>query len=84
MALDDQARWAQAHPGDVAALIASATGLPPEVAAATLRRGPFAVKPIDDAIIAEQQAAADVFRQAGVISEAVDIRAVTWRGWRGS
>jgi aliphatic sulfonates family ABC transporter substrate-binding protein len=81
-ALVDQARWAEAHHGEVAGLIAAATGLPPDVAAATLRRGPFAVKPIDDAVIAQQQAAADIFQQIGAIPNAVDVRAAAWRGWR--
>ncbi len=68
----------------MAALIAAATGLPPDVATATLRRGPFAVRPIDEAVIAEQRAAADIFHQIGVIPRSVDVREVAWRGWRPS
>ena len=80
-ALTTQADWAEAHRGEVAGLIAEATGLPPDIAAATLRRGPFAVRPIDDAVIAQQQAAADVFRGVGAIPGRIDIRAAVWRGW---
>jgi sulfonate transport system substrate-binding protein len=82
-ALRDQALWAQAHRGDVAGIIATATGLPPDIAAATLRRGPFAVRPMDDAVIAAQQVAADVFHDVGAIPARLDVRSITWRGWAG-
>ena len=82
-ALKVQAAWGEAHRDEVAAVIARATGLPPEIAAATLRRGPFAVRPIDEATIAEQQACADLFFAVGALPKAVDVRTAAWRRWPG-
>lgn len=81
--LKAQATWGDAHRGAVAAVIAQASGLPLEIAAASLRRGPFAVRPMDDVIIAQQQACADLFREVGAIPKPIDVRAAAWRGWAG-
>jgi sulfonate transport system substrate-binding protein len=82
-ALKTEADWGNAHQGEVADMIVRATGLPRDIAAATLRRGPFAVRPIDDAVIAQQQACADLFHAVGAIPKAIDVRADAWRGWAG-
>jgi len=78
-----EAAWAEAHRDAVASVIATSSGLPPDVAVAMLRRGPFAVRPIDDAIVAQQQACADVFRDIGAIPRAIDVGKDAWRGWAG-
>ncbi len=81
--LKAEAAWGEAHRGDVSRVIAAATGLPEEIAAASLRRGALAVRPVDDAVIAAQQVAADVFQAIGAIPARIDFRAAAWRGWRG-
>ncbi len=82
-ALKAEAAWGEAHRGDVSRLIASATGLPEDIAAAALRRGPLAVRPVDEAAIVAQQASADIFRADGALPARVDVRAAAWQGWRG-
>ena len=76
-----QAAWGEAHRDAVAGVMAAATGLPLDIATAMLRRGPFAVTPIDDTIIAQQQASANIFHEIGAIPKAIDVRDDAWRGW---
>ena len=78
-----QAAWGDAHRAEVAGVIVAATGLPAEIAAATLRRGPFVVRPMDDAIIGQQQANADLFHDVGAIPKAIAVRDDAWQGWKG-
>jgi sulfonate transport system substrate-binding protein len=82
-ALKSEAAWGEAHRADVSRLIADATGLPQDIAAASLRRGPLAVRPVDEVVIVAQQASADVFQAIGAIPSHVEIRAAAWQGWRG-
>ena len=63
--------------------MAQATGLPADIVAASLRRGPYAVKPVDEAALAAQQASADIFHDIGAIPARIDVRAAAWRGWAG-
>jgi sulfonate transport system substrate-binding protein len=79
LALD--AAWGNAHQGDCGALIQAATGLPANIVATGLRRGPFAVVPVSDAVIKAQQANADIFQRLGVIPAAVDVRTAAWTRW---
>ncbi len=81
-ALKVQAAWGMAHTGDVAATVSGATGLPQDIVAASLRRGAYAVEPIDDALVATQQASADAFLEMGAIPKRIDVSAAVWRGWR--
>jgi aliphatic sulfonates family ABC transporter substrate-binding protein len=82
-ALKAEAAWSVAHGGEVAGFLASGAGLPLDVAAASLRRGPFRVRPMDENIIAAQQRAADVFLDIGAIPTRIDVAADAWRGWVG-
>ncbi len=56
---------------------------PQRVAAA---RGVYAVQPLDDAIIAQQQAIADTFTGLHIIPARIDIRSAVWRSavWRSA
>ncbi len=81
--LKAEAAWSEAHHGEVAGILAKGAGLPLDVAIATLRRGPFSVRPMDDAIIAAQQRAADIFHDIGAIPARLDVAADAWRGWPG-
>jgi len=80
-ALRAEAAWGRAHADDVAAVIGQATGVPADIAAATLRRGPIAVEPLTAAALMAQQASADVFREIGAIPVRVDVAAAAWKGW---
>ncbi|PZQ56421.1 MAG: sulfonate ABC transporter substrate-binding protein [Phenylobacterium zucineum] len=76
-----EAQWGMAHVAEVAGVVGQATGLPSDIAQAALRRGAFAVDPVDDAALAAQQASADAFLDIGAIPAAVDVRAAAWRDW---
>jgi len=82
-ALKGEAQWGEAHRAELSQLVSQATGLPQDIVAASLRRGPYAVAPVDDAALAGQQASADIFREIGAIPARVDVRAAAWRGWAG-
>lgn len=82
-ALKTHADWGQAHRDQVARIIAAATGLPADIAQAALRRGRYAVDPLDDAILAGQQQVADTFHAIGAIPKAIRVRDAAWLGWKG-
>jgi sulfonate transport system substrate-binding protein len=81
-ALKAQAAWGMAHVADVAGVVSAASGLPQDIVTASLRRGVYAVDPIDDAVIATQQASADAFLEMGAIPKRVDVGAAVWKGWK--
>jgi sulfonate transport system substrate-binding protein len=81
--LKAEAAWSEAHHSEVAGILAKGAGLPLDVAVATLRRGPFSVRPMDGAIIAAQQRAADTFHDIGAIPARLNVAAAAWRGWPG-
>jgi sulfonate transport system substrate-binding protein len=80
-ALKSQADWGRAHVADVAGVVSAASGLPQDIVAASLRRGAYGVDPIDDVLIATQQASADAFLEMGAIPKRIDVAAAVWRGW---
>ncbi len=77
-AINGAAAWASANPERVAQTMAEVTGVPlgPQriVAARTL----FAVQAMDPAIVAQQQAIADSFRDLHIIPARVDVAAAVW------
>lgn len=74
-----QADWAEAHRDEVAGIIAAGTGLPADIAAKALRRGRYAVDPLSDAILADQQRSADIFLKVGAIPKPVRVADAAWR-----
>ena len=80
-ALAGEAAWANAHQHEAGAIVQEATGLPADIVATSLRRGPLAVVPLTDTAVKTQQASADTFHRLGVIPSAVDVRAAVWTGW---
>jgi aliphatic sulfonates family ABC transporter substrate-binding protein len=77
-ALDGGSRWATAHPSELAALFASATGVDPEVEKIVAARDVYSIHYLDGAIIRQQQSIADAFLQLGLIPHAVDVRAIAY------
>ncbi|MGO4715090.1 ABC transporter substrate-binding protein [Bradyrhizobium sp. 2TAF24] len=75
-ALDAVDRWIAAHPAEAAAhLVAAARGpLTAEEWQAHIIKRPWGLKPVDDAFIAEQQRAADIFHRFGLLPRAIDVR----------
>ncbi|MEU6726392.1 ABC transporter substrate-binding protein [Nonomuraea wenchangensis] len=66
--------WAAEHLDEVAALLArSSRGGAPETWRAALATRHWGVHPVDDAFVAEQQHAADLFHRFGVIPKAITV-----------
>jgi sulfonate transport system substrate-binding protein len=78
-ALRAEALWAKQNPDAANRVVAEQSGLPLEIVATSLRRGPFAAEPIGADVITRQQANADLFASLGIISRRVDIPASIWR-----
>ena len=78
-AINGAAKWAASHPDELAALMAEVTGVPLAAQRVAAARGVYAVQPLDDAIIAQQQAIADTFAGLRVIPARIDIKSAVWR-----
>jgi len=66
-------RWANGHPREYAQAQANVTGLPLEVHLASATATEFQRVDITDAVIANLQKTADIYREEGVLSRAVDV-----------
>jgi aliphatic sulfonates family ABC transporter substrate-binding protein len=78
-AINAAAGWARDNSEALAQTLASVTGVPLPAQRISALRGVYAVQPMDDAIIARQQAVADSFAALRVIPARVDVRAAVWR-----
>lgn len=76
--LRQEAAWARNHTDAVVAAISRLSGLPANIARASLRRGEFAEEPIGAAVIARQQANADLFAALGLLPHKVDVASAVW------
>ncbi len=65
--------WARQHPQDYAALYSRQTGLSLEVSDLMVRHMSYDYVPIDDAITRDHQQVADLYLQAGVIRQRVEM-----------
>ncbi|WP_337188049.1 aliphatic sulfonate ABC transporter substrate-binding protein [Phenylobacterium sp.] len=82
-ALKGEAEWGVAHVDEVSGVVSDATGLPRDIVQAALRRGPFAVAPLDAETMAAQQDAADAFLEIGALPARIDVTEAVWSGWDG-
>ncbi|MDH2384175.1 sulfonate ABC transporter substrate-binding protein [Bradyrhizobium sp. CER78] len=73
------AKWAEAHPDEVAKSLAAVTGVPLDIQTIAARRAGFSVGPVTDDIIATQQGVADRFFKLGLIPKQIAIRDIVWR-----
>jgi NitT/TauT family transport system substrate-binding protein/sulfonate transport system substrate-binding protein len=71
--------WCDAHPTEVAQLLASGTGIPLAAWRLAVARGSFRSVPIDDTVLQQQQIVADRFTAARLIPGAVNVRDYAWR-----
>ena len=67
--IEQAALWASTHRDDVAALYAQASGVALEAQKRSVDRSEFVAGPLDDKVIAEQQAVADRFFKLGLIPQ---------------
>jgi len=77
-ALGDAAKWADQNRDKVAAALHEVTGVPLEAQTVAANRAKFGVFPIDEKIIANQQATADRFFKLGLIPNAIKISDAVW------
>ena len=70
-------QWAQAHQSDAAAALQPQIGLDQPTLALALSRGGYGVKPVSDAVLAEQQRIADTFYELKLIPKHINIRDAT-------
>lgn len=78
-ALREAAGWADAHRGELATVLAEATGVEIGAQRVAAGRSNFGVVPIDAAIVTAQQATADRFYRLGLLPGRIDIAAAIWR-----
>lgn len=77
-ALSEAAAWADGHRDAVAQALATVTGIPFAIQKAAADRTQFAVRPLSDAILSNQQATADRFHRLGLIPRAISVRDAVW------
>ena len=77
-AINAAADWAHSHPNDLASVMAQVTGVPLAAEKVAAPRGVYAVQPMDEKIIAQQQAIADSFAALKIIPARIDIRSAVW------
>ena len=71
--LQDTNNWANAHPDEVAALLAPQLGIDPTILKTATERRNYSATAITDAIVAEQQKLADTFVSLGVLPRSVQV-----------
>ncbi|MEV5023031.1 ABC transporter substrate-binding protein [Sphingobium sp. LMA1-1-1.1] len=66
--------WARLHPDQFAQVLSKETGLPLDIARASFERSNRVARPIDDGIVAHEQAITARFQKAGLINSPRDVR----------
>ena len=66
-------KWGRQHPHDYAALYSRQTGLSIEVSDLLVQHMSYDYVPIDDAIVRDHQQVADLYLQAGIIRQSVEM-----------
>ena len=77
--LDAVDQWAAANPKAVAELFGPRLGIPAPVLEVALDRMGYGVKPLDEAVAAQQQAIADAFAKLGLIPKPIAVRDALWK-----
>ena len=75
----EQGRWVKAHLREAAEKIAPLQGLPVEIVETSLRRYEFDVRPLSEAVVAQQQKIADTFHQLKLIPKPISVKEATWK-----
>lgn len=77
--LDAVNQWVKSDPKAAAEQLAPPTGIPAPILEAALKRQSFGVKPIDDAVIADQQKIGDAFFALGLIPKKIKVDEAVWK-----
>ncbi len=81
-AIDEVAKvteWADKNRDKLAAAISEITGVEREAQQVAVDRATIALRPIDEAVIAQQQEIADTFHKLGLIPKPIVVRDAVWR-----
>jgi sulfonate transport system substrate-binding protein len=71
-------RWAEENRGELAHILAEATGVDIEAQRVAAARAKYAVGPLTTEAIADQQLIADEFHRLGLIPKSISVRDVAW------
>jgi sulfonate transport system substrate-binding protein len=71
-------RWAEANPKEVAGLFGPRMGIPTTVLEVSLARMGYGVRPVTEAVMAEQQRIADAFHRVGLLPKPIVVRDAAW------
>lgn len=72
--IEEISHWIVADPAAVAAELAPSTGIPVDALKLAISRQSFGVAPLDEQVIADQQAVADAFQELGLLPKPIVIR----------
>ena len=72
--IQEISRWIIADPAAVAAELAPSTGIPADALKLAISRQSFGVSPLDEQVVADQQAVADTFEKLGLLPKPISIR----------
>ncbi|MFB2552021.1 sulfonate ABC transporter substrate-binding protein [Ensifer soli] len=72
--------WTKANTAAAAAELSPSVGIPEDVLAIALERQSYGVKAIDEAVVKQQQAIADVFHELGLIPSSISIADAVRKG----
>jgi sulfonate transport system substrate-binding protein len=78
-AVNDIDRWAKDDTKTVAAQLSPSIGIPAPILEIALSRQSYGVKPLDNAVVAEQQRIADTFFKLGLLPKAIDVARIVRR-----
>jgi sulfonate transport system substrate-binding protein len=71
-------RWTSDHRDEASTLFAAATGIPLDIQKTVVARSDFLIAPVNDGLIAEQQAVADRFHHLKLIPDPIKVRDIVW------
>jgi aliphatic sulfonates family ABC transporter substrate-binding protein len=77
-ACSTSAAWSLGHRGEVAKILAGATGIPQEVWGRALAHYPYKVSPMTDDLVRSQQKVADRFRALGLVPVDFKVSDIVW------
>jgi len=78
-AINQTGEWVGQNQREAAAIVAPQIGLPVEVAAVSVSRYGYGVKPLTDDVIRHQQQMADTLTELKLIPKKLDVASVVWR-----
>ena len=76
--INEAAAWAGDNPEPLAKVLSEVTGVPLAAQRVSAARGVYAVQPLNDTIVAQQQEVADRFAALHILPARIDVAAAVW------